>query len=208
MVVGTVARLDNVTQYFGAQLVFAGLSWEVYHDARVGLVGPNGAGKSTILKLLAGESEPNEGAVFITRTIRVGYLPQEPEFDPTRTVIDEALDASPTLAGLEREMERLNVQMADPLIYNDERKLQRVLDAHARAVSEFEERGGLNFDNRVRATLPRARIRRRVAATANLRSQRRPKKIGRVGQVAHRAAGAALARRAGQSPRSQWQGVP
>ena len=153
MVIGTVARLDNVTQYFGAQLVFADLSWEVYHDARVGLVGPNGAGKSTILKLLAGESEPNEGAVFITRTIRVGYLPQEPEFDPTRTVIDEALDASPTLAGLEREMERLNVQMADPLIYNDERKLQRVLDAHARAVSEFEERGGLNFDNRVRATL-------------------------------------------------------
>jgi ATP-binding cassette subfamily F protein 3 len=153
LVVGTVARLDNVTQYFGAQLVFSDLSWEVYHDARVGLVGPNGAGKSTILKLLASESEPNEGAVFITRTIRVGYLPQEPEFDLTRTVIDEALDASPTLAKLEREMERLNVQMADPLIYNDERKLQRVLDEHARAVSEFEERGGLNFDNRVRATL-------------------------------------------------------
>jgi ATP-binding cassette subfamily F protein 3 len=151
--IGVVARLDNVTAYFGAQLVFAKLSWEINHDARIGLIGPNGAGKSTILKLLACESEPNEGAVLITRGVRVGYLPQEPEFDLSRTVIEEALDASPTLAALEREMETLNEQMADPAVYNDGRKLQRVLDAHARAVAEFEERGGLNFDNRVRATL-------------------------------------------------------
>ncbi len=153
MVIGTVARLDNVTQYFGGQLVFEKLAWEIYHDARIGLVGPNGAGKSTILKLLAGVDEPKIGGVFITRGVRVGYLPQEPEFDLTRTVIEEALDASPTLAALEREMERLNAQMGDPAVYNDERKLQRVLDQHARAVAAFEEKGGLNFDNRVRATL-------------------------------------------------------
>ena len=153
MVIGTVARLDNATQYFGAQTVFAKLSWEIYHDARIGLVGPNGVGKSTILKFLARVDEPKEGGAFITRGVRVGYLPQEPEFDFSRTVIEEALDASPTLAALEREMERLNAQMADPAIYNDERKLQRVLDAHHRAVAEFEEKGGLTFDNRVRATL-------------------------------------------------------
>src|SRR5512135_3837819 len=153
MVIGTVARLDSATQYFGAQMVFSKLSWEVYHDARTGLVGPNGAGKSSILKLLAGENEPNEGSVYITRGVRVGYLPQEPEFDLSRTVIQEAMDASPTLAALEREMERLAAQMGDPAVYGDERKLQRVMDAHARAVEEFQERGGLNFDNRVRATL-------------------------------------------------------
>jgi len=153
MVSGTVARLDDVTLYFGGQVVFANLAWEIYHAARIGLVGPNGAGKSSILKLLAGENEPNAGGVFITRGVRIGYLPQEPAFDLTRPVIAEALDASPTLAALEREMERLSGQMADPAIYNDARKLQRVLDAHARAVAEFEEKGGLNFDNRVRATL-------------------------------------------------------
>ena len=153
MVVGPVARLDNVTVYFGAQLVFEKLSWEIYHDARIGLVGPNGVGKSSILRLLAGENEPNEGGVFLTRGVRLGYLPQEPDFDLTHTVIEEAMDASPTLAALEREMERLNAQMADPAVYNDERKLQRVLDQHAHAVAKFEENGGMNFDNRVRATL-------------------------------------------------------
>ena len=153
MAIGTVARLDNATQYFGGQLVFEKLSWEIYHDARIGLVGPNGAGKSSILKLLARADEPKVGGVFITRGVRVGYLPQEPEFDLTRTVIEEALDASPTLGALERALERLNAQMAEPAVYDDERKLQRVLDQHARAVAEFEEKGGLNFDNRVRATL-------------------------------------------------------
>ncbi len=151
--IGTVARLDRVTQYFGAQMIFSDLSWEINHDARVGLVGPNGVGKSTILKLLAHEIEPNGGTVMITRGVRVGYLPQEPEFDLSRTVMEEALDASPTLAALEREMERLSAQMADPAIYGDERKLTRVLDAHARAVQEFQEKGGLNFENRVHATL-------------------------------------------------------
>jgi len=151
--IGTVARLDKATVYFGGQNVFSDLSWEIYHDARIGLIGPNGAGKSTILRLLARDNEPNEGDVFITRGVRIGYLHQEPRFDPARTVLAEALDASPTLAALELEMARLAAQMGDPKIYNDEHKLQRVMDAHARVVSEFQEKGGLNFDNRVRATL-------------------------------------------------------
>ena len=151
--IGTVARVDKVTQYFGGQVIFSGLSWGINHDARLGLVGPNGAGKSTLLRLIVGELEPSEGAVFITKGVRIGYLPQEVSFDLARTVIEEALDASPTLAGLEREMEDLAVQMGDPQIYGDSRKLARVMERHAHAVERFQEKGGLNFDNRVRATL-------------------------------------------------------
>ncbi len=153
MVIGTVARLGKATVYFGAQEVFRDLSWEIYHDARVGLVGPNGAGKSSILKLLAGELETSEGIAQVTRGVRVGYLPQEVHFNLQRTVLEEALDASPTLAALEREMHDLEAQMGDAAVYNDEKKLTRVMERHARVVAEFEEKGGLNFDNRVRATL-------------------------------------------------------
>ena len=74
MVIGTVARLGKATVYFGAQEIFRDLSWEVYHDARIGLVGPNGAGKSSILKLFAGEMDTSEGLAQITRGVRVGYL--------------------------------------------------------------------------------------------------------------------------------------
>ncbi len=153
MVIGTVARLAKATVYFGAQEIFRDLSWEVYHDARVGLVGPNGAGKSSILKLFAGEMDTSEGLAQITRGVRIGYLPQEVHFGLERTLIDEALDASPTLAALEHEMQSLEGQMGDPQVYGDEKKLTRVMERHARVVEEFEEKGGLNFDNRVRSTL-------------------------------------------------------
>lgn len=153
MVIGTVARLAKATVYFGAQEIFRDLSWEIYHDARLGLVGPNGAGKSSILKLLAGELDTSEGLAQITKTVRIGYLPQEVHFNLQRSVLDEALDASPTLAALEHEMQALEAQMGDPRIYEDEKKLTRVMERHARVVEDFEAKGGLNFDNRVRSTL-------------------------------------------------------
>ncbi len=153
LMIGTVARLDKTTLYFGGQNVFSDLSWEIYHDARIGLIGPNGAGKSSILRLFAREIDPSSGSVFVTRGVRVGYLQQEPRFDPTRTLMDEARDASPTLAALERELERLAAQMGNPDVYSDERRLQRVMDRHARVVAEFQDKGGLNFENRIRATL-------------------------------------------------------
>lgn len=153
MVIGTVARLAKATVYFGAQEIFRDLSWEIYHDARIGLVGPNGAGKSSILKLLSGELDTSEGLAQITKTVRIGYLPQEVHFNLQRSVLDEALDASPTLAALEHDMQALEAQMGDPTIYGDEKKLTRVMERHARVVEDFEAKGGLNFDNRVRATL-------------------------------------------------------
>ncbi len=150
---GTIARLEKVSQFFGGQQLFIDLSWEIHHDARVGLVGPNGVGKSTLLKMLAHEMEPTRGNVFVHKSIRVGYLQQEVTFDPARRVIDEARDASPSLAALEREMDGLAGQMADPKVFGDERRLAFAADRHAQLLVEFEDRGGLNFDNRVRSTL-------------------------------------------------------
>jgi ATP-binding cassette, subfamily F, member 3 len=150
---GTIARLEKVSHFFGGQQLFSDLSWEIHHDARVGLVGPNGVGKSTLLKLLAHQMDPTRGNVFVHKSIRVGYLQQEVSFDPARRVIEEARDASPSLAGLEREMDELAGQMADPRVFGDARRLAFAADRHARLLAEFEEKGGLNFDNRVRSTL-------------------------------------------------------
>ncbi len=150
---GTIARLEKVSHFFGGQELFSDLSWEIHHDARVGLVGPNGVGKSTLLKLLAHQIDPTHGNVFVHKSVRVGYLQQEVTFDPARRVIEEARDASPTLAALEREMDELAGQMANPKVFGDARRLAFAADRHAQLLVEFEEKGGLNFDNRVRSTL-------------------------------------------------------
>jgi ATPase subunit of ABC transporter with duplicated ATPase domains len=68
----------NITKYHGAQLVLRDVTLVVPPDARIGLVGPNGVGKSTLLRILAGEEEPDRGTVRRTPPgLAVGYLPQE-----------------------------------------------------------------------------------------------------------------------------------
>jgi ATP-binding cassette, subfamily F, member 3 len=150
---GTIARLEKATHRFGGQTVFTNASCEIHHDARIGLVGPNGAGKSTLLRLLAREGDPSVGNVSTARGIRVGYLHQEVRFDQTRTVLEEARDASPALAALEVELERLSDRMGDPAIFSDGKKLATVTEQYERCMATFEEKGGLTFENRVRATL-------------------------------------------------------
>ncbi|MFN2299174.1 MAG: ribosomal protection-like ABC-F family protein [Anaerolineales bacterium] len=153
LMIGTIARLDKVSHYYGAQQVVDNVSWEIFHDARIGLIGPNAAGKSTLLRILARELEPDSGAVFIGREIRVGYLPQEVVFDLDRPVIEEVRDSSPTLAKIEREMDRITALMGDPANYGNPKKLARLADRHEKLLAEFSENGGLNFEGRVQSTL-------------------------------------------------------
>jgi ATP-binding cassette subfamily F protein 3 len=151
--IGTIARLDRASILFGAQQILDGASLEIHHDARIGLVGPNAAGKSTLLRLLARQLEPESGAVHIARRIRIGLLPQEVTFDLERSVLAEAREASPTLAALEVEMERTAAQMGDPAVYGNPEKLGRHATRLEKLTEEFKEKGGLNFENRIRSTL-------------------------------------------------------
>jgi ATP-binding cassette, subfamily F, member 3 len=150
---GTIARLEKATHRFGGQTIFTNASCEIHHDARIGLVGPNGAGKSTLLRLFAREGEPSAGHVSTARSIRVGYLPQEVHFNQPHTVLEEAREASPALAALEAELERLSDRMGDPAVFSDGKKLASVSEQYEHTMSMFEEKGGLTFENRMRATL-------------------------------------------------------
>ena len=79
--------VDGVTVVRGPALVLSGVSLTVAPGSRVGVVGPNGAGKSTLLSVLAGELQPDGGAVQLApRTANVGLLPQEPDRRPGETL--------------------------------------------------------------------------------------------------------------------------
>ena len=150
---GTIARLDHVSQYFGGQRLFEGLRWEIHHDARVGLVGPNGSGKSTLLNLLAGELAPSQGNVFVHRSVRIGYLTQEVSLAAERTLLEEMRLAHPELSELEEEIEELAARMGDPSVYQDPERLSRTVQLHERALERFQQMGGLNLPGRVNSTL-------------------------------------------------------
>ncbi len=75
----------------GSRLLFADASLAVAPGAKIGLVGRNGAGKSTLLSILAGATEPEAGTVTLADAVSVGYLPQEPEFDLDKSILDNVV---------------------------------------------------------------------------------------------------------------------
>jgi ATP-binding cassette subfamily F protein uup len=77
---------QDLAKAFGAAPLFEGLSFGLFEGDHVGLVGPNGSGKSTLLKILAGLEPPSAGTRAARKRLRVGYVPQDPGFDPGVTV--------------------------------------------------------------------------------------------------------------------------
>jgi ATP-binding cassette subfamily F protein 3 len=144
-------------------VVLDGISWEIQSGQKVGLVGPNGAGKSTLLQIIADQLQPESGTVVRTSKlgqgtrrgmhVGIGYLAQEPILDPRNTVWQEVLSAATELTQVEADLRRLEAQMADPAVYGDKSKLERVLAAHARAQSAFERLDGYRYESHAREVL-------------------------------------------------------
>jgi len=146
-------NLDRVTVTYVSEPVFENLSWEIHDDRVVGLVGPNGCGKSTLLQLVAGELVSDTGFTVRRKGLSVGLLHQEPRLEAGRTVWQETLAASSELARVEKDLSRIERQLADPAVYGDEKALTRALGHQARLLDDYERLGGPGYEGRVRSTL-------------------------------------------------------
>lgn len=146
--------LANASLVLGAKNIFQDLTWEIQHNQKIGLIGPNGAGKSSLFKLIIGEylSEPG-GTVSRARGVTVGYLPQQPEFDPFALAFQLALDGNPRVAELEKSLANIEVRLGNPAVYEDEKVLTRTLELHEKTLIEYEALGGASYPERVRALL-------------------------------------------------------
>jgi len=146
--------LANVSLILGARPIFRGLTWEIQHDQRVGLVGPNGAGKSSLLKLVVGEYTPEPGGQVIrARGMTVGYLAQAPSLDPAQTAFEAARAGNPRIAELEAELAQIEAQLGEPAVYSDERALTRALERQQKSLDEFTSLGGEHYAAQVREVL-------------------------------------------------------
>ncbi len=105
-------NVRGLRKHYGSLAVLDGAAFEVRPGEHVGLVGPNGAGKSTLMKILAGREEADAGTVEVPPGVRVGYLEQHPQFDPTQTVLEVARAGLSHLLQLQREAEEVAHQLA------------------------------------------------------------------------------------------------
>ncbi|MEB3702374.1 ABC transporter ATP-binding protein [Candidatus Bealeia paramacronuclearis] len=86
--------LQNLSRRFGDRYVFKDVNYRFPEKARIALVGANGAGKTTLLNILCKLDDPDDGDVIRPGTLRLGYLPQEPNPTPKETILEEALSGA------------------------------------------------------------------------------------------------------------------
>ncbi|MBU2090355.1 MAG: energy-dependent translational throttle protein EttA, partial [Alphaproteobacteria bacterium] len=104
--------------------------------AKIGVLGPNGAGKSTLMKIMAGLDKEYNGEAWAAEGATVGYLPQEPQLDPTKTVMGNVLDALATTKGLLDRFNEVSAKFAEPMeddemndLLTEQAELQEKIDA-------------------------------------------------------------------------------
>ncbi len=148
-----VVSLNGIAVGYAGRTIFQDLSWAIGPRERVGLVGPNGSGKSSLLRAIKGELETDRGSITRLAGARIGYLPQDIELPPERTLIDEAGALPPRLAEVQDELQRIEARLADPEVYGDEGRLERMLARHERALARFEELGGAQHESRAASLL-------------------------------------------------------
>lgn len=139
----------NLNKYYGARRLLNDVSFRVDAGARIGLIGANGCGKTTLLRILVGLEHAESGAVNVPRSVRIGYLEQEPELDPDATVYQAALSAFDDLRALETRMRELERDISEA----DEARRPGLTRGHGELLERFERSGGYDHESRVRAAL-------------------------------------------------------
>lgn len=118
--------VDNLTVEFGGSTLFENISFQINEKDRIALMGKNGAGKSTLLKILAGVQKPSKGKVAAPKECVIAYLPQHLMTEDGRTVFDEASLAFSELFEMEKEIERLNNELAIRTDYDSDEYMELI----------------------------------------------------------------------------------
>src|ERR1700761_9143978 len=106
--------MKNMSKAFpGGKKILDGVWLSFFPGAKIGVLGPNGAGKSTLMKILAGLDTDFSGEAWAAEGVRVGYLPQEPQLDPTKNVHENVMEALASTKGLLDRFEAVSMRLGE-----------------------------------------------------------------------------------------------
>jgi ATP-binding cassette subfamily F protein 3 len=145
----SLLNVGGLTKYYGAELIFADISFQIAKGDKVALVGVNGAGKSTLMKIIAGVEDATSGGVHMARGRTLAYLAQEAQFSGERTLLEEMHAALEQLLSLQTEIAELEHALADTAAPDWEQRMER----YGELTQRFEHAGGYDIEHRIDRTL-------------------------------------------------------
>ena len=142
-----VLDVQNLTLSFGEKTLFSNVSFDIKEKEKVGLIGCNGAGKTSLFKIITGEYTPDDGACFISKNSRLGYMEQH-TCSENKTVWDELVSVFDELAVIEKRLEEITV-----LLTNGEGNQAELIEEQDRLNTIFTRDGGLTYKSMTRSAL-------------------------------------------------------
>ncbi|NIJ32252.1 energy-dependent translational throttle protein EttA [Sphingomonas oligoaromativorans] len=140
--------MKNMTKSFpGApKPVLSNINLQFYHGAKIGIVGPNGVGKSTLIKIMAGIDTEFSGEAWPGENVTVGYLAQEPQLDPSKTVLENVKDGARDVADMIDRFNAISAEMGDP---KDDTDFDALMEEMGHLQEKIDAVDGWTLDNQL-----------------------------------------------------------
>ena len=120
-----------------------------FYGAKIGIIGLNGSGKSSLLKIIAGIDKSYQGEVVFSPGYSVGYLEQDPQLDPNKTVIEVVREGVQPIMDLLAEFDQVNESFADPDVLEDPDKMEALIARQAELQDKLDAADAWNIDSKL-----------------------------------------------------------
>lgn len=145
-----IYSMIKVSKSYNDQTVLKDISLSYFYGAKIGVLGLNGSGKSSLLRILAGLDTEFNGETVISPGLTVDYLPQEPELDPAKTVIEIVKEGVQETVDLLEEFNQINEKFAEPM--NDD-EMQALIDRQGEVQEKLDTLDAWDLDSKLEMAL-------------------------------------------------------
>ncbi|MEN2993103.1 MAG: energy-dependent translational throttle protein EttA [Bacteroidia bacterium] len=147
-IIYTMVRVAKIVP--PGRYILRDISLSYFYGAKIGVVGPNGSGKSTLLRIMAGVDKDFQGEAKLSPGYSLGYLPQEPYLDESKTAIEIVREGAREVYELLERYEAISLRFAEPL---SEAEMNTLLEEQAKLQEQIEAMDGWNIDTYIQQAM-------------------------------------------------------
>src|SRR5262247_1598533 len=141
-----IYSMIGVSKYYDKKAVLKDIYLSYFYGAKIGVIGLNGSGKSSLLRILAGVDQEFQGKTAVSPGYTIGFLEQEPQLDPAKTVRDVVEEGVQPVVDLLREFDEINAKFAEPL---SDDEMSDLLDRQGKVQERLDATQAWDLDSRL-----------------------------------------------------------
>lgn len=128
------------------RIILKDICLSFFYGAKIGIIGLNGSGKSTLMKIIAGVEQSYQGEVVWAPGYSVGYLEQEPQMDPDKTVLEVVQEGVQEIMDVLKEYEEVNLKFCEPM---SDDEMNKLIERQGELTEKIEHCGGWEIDSKL-----------------------------------------------------------